>query len=109
MSRRKRSTQEQETLSEPSGGIVFQLSSAGIIGIGVVLFCLFLWMFLLGIWAGQTILYPPQQQTIVSADDKRAGSADDIFVENPAVETLQPLEKKKRIAPLGQPTASETQ
>ncbi len=36
----------------------FQLSLAGVAGIGVVVFCLFLWMFLLGIWAGQTILLP---------------------------------------------------
>jgi uncharacterized iron-regulated membrane protein len=36
----------------------FQLSLANIAGVGVVVFCLFLWMFLLGIWAGQTILFP---------------------------------------------------
>ena len=36
----------------------FQLSLVEIAGIGVVFFCLFLWMFLLGIWAGQTILLP---------------------------------------------------
>ncbi len=36
----------------------FQLSLAGVAGVGVVVFCLFLWMFLLGIWAGQTILLP---------------------------------------------------
>jgi len=36
----------------------FQLSLAEVAGIGVVSFCLFLWMFLLGIWAGQTILLP---------------------------------------------------
>ena len=36
----------------------FQLSFAGVAGVAVVMFCLFLWMFLLGIWAGQTILLP---------------------------------------------------
>ena len=36
----------------------FQLSLVEVAGIGVVFFCLFLWMFLLGIWAGQTILMP---------------------------------------------------
>lgn len=36
--------------------IKFELSIPGILGIGVVCFCVFLWMFLLGIWAGQTIL-----------------------------------------------------
>ena len=48
----------------------FQLSLAEVAGIAVVCFCLFLWMFLLGIWAGQTILLPregtlmPDQHTI---------------------------------------------
>jgi hypothetical protein len=36
----------------------FQLGYGGVAGIAVVMFCLFLWMFLLGIWAGQTILLP---------------------------------------------------
>ena len=36
----------------------FQLSLGEIAGIGIVFFCLFLWRFLLGIWAGQTILLP---------------------------------------------------
>jgi hypothetical protein len=36
--------------------IKFDLSIWGLLGIGVVCFCIFLWMFLLGVWAGQTIL-----------------------------------------------------
>lgn len=36
----------------------FQLTLQGIAGITVVSFCLFLWMFLLGVWAGQTFLLP---------------------------------------------------
>jgi hypothetical protein len=38
--------------------IKFEVTIGGLLGIGVVLFCIFLWMFLLGIWAGQTILLP---------------------------------------------------
>ena len=34
--------------------IRFDLSIAGLLGVGVVCFCLFLWMFLLGLWAGQS-------------------------------------------------------
>jgi len=34
--------------------IKFDLSLAGLLGVGVVCFCVFLWMFLLGVWAGQT-------------------------------------------------------
>jgi hypothetical protein len=38
--------------------IKFELSLSGLLGIGAVLFCVFLWMFLLGVWAGQTVLLP---------------------------------------------------
>jgi len=38
--------------------IKFELTPGGMFGIGVILFCVFLWMFLIGIWAGQTILLP---------------------------------------------------
>jgi hypothetical protein len=38
--------------------IKFELTPSGLFGIGVVLFCILLWMFLLGIWAGQTVLLP---------------------------------------------------
>lgn len=34
----------------------FELTKSAIGGIGVVVFCLFLWMFLLGVWAGQSVL-----------------------------------------------------
>ena len=36
----------------------FELGWAGMFGLVTVCFCLFLWMFLLGLWAGQTILLP---------------------------------------------------
>jgi hypothetical protein len=38
--------------------IKFELGFGGILSLGVVCFCVFLWMFLLGIWAGQTVLLP---------------------------------------------------
>ena len=38
--------------------IKFELTVAGLLGVGVVLFCIFLWMFLFGLWAGQTVLLP---------------------------------------------------
>ena len=37
-----------------------ELGWRGLFGMVIVCFCLFLWMFLLGIWAGQTILLPPK-------------------------------------------------
>ncbi len=36
----------------------FELTRGAISGIGVVCFCIFLWMFLLGVWAGQSLLMP---------------------------------------------------
>ena len=38
--------------------IRFELTPGGLLGVGAMLFCVFLWMFLLGIWAGRTILLP---------------------------------------------------
>jgi hypothetical protein len=38
--------------------IKFELSLQGLLGLGAVLFCVLLWMFLLGVWAGQTVLLP---------------------------------------------------
>ena len=36
--------------------IKFEVTLNGLFAIGAVLFCIFLWMFLLGIWSGQTVL-----------------------------------------------------
>ena len=57
----------------------FELGWGGMFGLVTVCFCLFLWMFLLGLWAGQTILLPtgdrktslagkPAQQSSVRAE-----------------------------------------
>lgn len=48
--------------------IKFDLSIGGLLGVGVVCFCVFLWMFLLGVWAGQTglisgVSFPSQAVT----------------------------------------------
>lgn len=39
-----------------------ELGWRGMFGLVVVCFFLFFWMFVLGIWAGQTILFPPREQ-----------------------------------------------
>ena len=44
---------------KPVKKVKFQLTRSGIAGIAVVCFCVFLWMFILGVWAGQFLLYPP--------------------------------------------------
>ena len=38
--------------------IKFELTRSAIAGVGVVCFCIFLWMFLLGVWAGESLLRP---------------------------------------------------
>ena len=43
----------------------FELTRSAVGGIGVVVFCLFLWMFLLGVWAGQSLLLPTESNTRV--------------------------------------------
>lgn len=66
----------------------FQLTLPGIAGIAVVSFCLFLWMFLLGIWAGQTFLLPSAKPG-VSGNMSSSGSIER------QVETLAAKAKKK--------------
>jgi len=49
------------TRRRPAKKLKFELSRSAIGGIGLVVFCLFLWMFLLGVWAGQSILKPVEE------------------------------------------------
>jgi cell division septation protein DedD len=60
--------------------IKFDLSLAGLFGVGVVCFCIFLWMFLLGIWSGQTVLSPGKNRIAE--------------VKKPQIKTLQTVAKK---------------
>ncbi|WP_136797688.1 MULTISPECIES: hypothetical protein [Desulfosediminicola] len=44
---------------KPAGKkIKFELTPSGIAGVGIVCFCIFLWMFLFGVWTGQSLLLP---------------------------------------------------
>lgn len=45
----------------------FELSLKGLFGLGVVLFCIFLWMFLFGIWAGQTMFIADRGKDRISS------------------------------------------
>jgi len=63
---RDRAAKKGRRTARPSGkstrrrrpAFQIRLTRMELLGLGVVAFCLFLWMFLLGIWAGQTILLP---------------------------------------------------
>ncbi|WP_457576052.1 hypothetical protein [Desulfomarina sp.] len=46
----------------------FELTRGGLAGLGVILFCLFLWMFLLGVWAGQSLLLPSYGKKVAVVD-----------------------------------------
>lgn len=75
----------------PSGKTFrFQLSLGGMVGIGIVSCCLFLWMFLLGVWAGQTILLPAAKP-VASADKDKPRAA---IVSGPKAEPGKTAEKK---------------
>ena len=75
------SSAKRKTAKRKKGfSIKFDLSLAGLFGVGVVCFCIFLWMFLLGIWSGQTVLSPGQTRL--------AG------VNKPQIKTLQTVAKK---------------
>ncbi len=45
----------------------FELTKSAIAGIAVITFCLFLWMFLLGVWTGQSLLLPVYEKNGVAA------------------------------------------
>lgn len=49
----------------------FELTRSAVGGIAVVVFCLFLWMFLLGVWAGQSLLLPIDGSTRVVEEKAR--------------------------------------
>ncbi len=50
MATRKRKKKKKRPL------VRFELTSMGLVGLAIVCFCIFLWMFLLGIWVGQSVL-----------------------------------------------------
>ena len=77
---------------KPVKKIKFQLTRSGVAGIAIVCFCIFLWMFLVGVWAGQSLLYPPvikkKSDTVVQDSGKGKQILDVIQLE---------AEKKKKI------------
>ena len=53
---------------KPIKKLKFELTRSAVVGIGVVSFCLFLWMFLLGVWAGQSLLLPSYGKKVATVD-----------------------------------------
>jgi len=73
--------------SKKGFAIKFDLSLPGLLGVAVVCFCIFLWMFLLGVWSGQTMFPTGKYQ-------KKAGIAE------PRSEPLRTV-AKKQVPPAG--------
>jgi len=70
--------------------IKFDLSPAGLLGVGVVCFCIFLWMFLLGVWSGQTVLTSGKYEM---SETKKTPAA------TRPVENLKPEKVKEKAVP----------
>ncbi len=64
--------------------IKFELTRTGVGSIAIICFCIFLWMFLLGVWAGQSLLKPSdpvvtgfkagtvqEEQPVIHLDEKK--------------------------------------
>lgn len=63
---RKHASAEETTSSEATASrkhkaFRIELGWRGMFSLILVCCCLFLWMFLLGLWAGQTILFPQRE------------------------------------------------
>ena len=60
----------------------FELSRMGVAGIAIVVFCVFLWMFLLGVWVGQKVLFPTQPQISNIETTKTAVKEELLYLDN---------------------------
>ncbi|MCI5131096.1 MAG: hypothetical protein D3904_06125 [Candidatus Electrothrix sp. EH2] len=84
----------------PVKHFTFQLSLSGMVGIALASFCLFLWMFLLGIWAGQIIISPCPSAPVAEEGHPATAISDNAATQDAdsAAICVQPRERKKRIS-----------
>lgn len=74
----------------PVKKIKFELTKSAICGIAVIAFCLFLWMFLLGVWAGQSLLQTNYgMKTSVAVEKDRASDPPVIKAEKKVVKKTE--------------------
>ena len=52
------------TKPKKSKAFRIELGWRGLLSLILVCFCMFFWMFVLGIWAGQTILFPQKKEPV---------------------------------------------
>ena len=87
----------------PVKHITFHLSLNGIAGIALVVFCLFLWMFFLGMWAGKTIISPCPSAPIKQGAALKTWEPSANTTESSEI-CVQPRERKKRISSPTEPS-----
>ncbi|MGB5686174.1 MAG: hypothetical protein WBM35_10190 [Candidatus Electrothrix sp.] len=79
----------------------FHLSLSGIAGITLATFCLFLWMFFLGMWAGRTIVSPCPSPSAPVEEQAHLERERELTIpdetDSPEI-CVQPRERKKRIS-----------
>jgi len=75
---------------KPVKKVKFQMTRSGIAGIAVVCFCVFLWMFIFGVWAGQFLLYPPVSKVKLSSTLRDSGEGKQVL------DVIQIEAKKKK-------------
>jgi len=75
---------------KPVKKVKFQLTRSGIAGIAIVCFCVFLWMFILGVWAGQFLLYPPVSEVKLNSKLEDSGRGKQVL------DVIQIEAKKKK-------------
>ncbi len=71
--------------------IKFELRQSALAGIGVVLCCLFLWTFIMGVWAGQSLLAPDVKRGKQKKEETKAAVS-------PAPQSKTAQSKKERQA-----------
>ena len=75
---------------KPVKEVKFQMTRSGIAGIAVVCFCVFLWMFIFGVWVGQFLLYPPVSKVKLSSTLRDSGEGKQVL------DVIQIEAKKKK-------------
>jgi len=84
----------------------FELGLFGLCSLALVCFCIFLWMFLLGLWAGQTLLAPAagDKAAETSPADVPSRVAENIAAPSPQPVPEQRQEQAEAVPPAGPDT-----
>ncbi len=94
MATKKKAAPRKTAKKKKAKRFCLQFGWTGAFGLAVVTFCLFLWMFLLGIWAGQTILLPappPAANPVAEISGQHKDK------HKTPVKILRPAKKKSRV------------